>query len=265
MIQLGHTRKAFASLGDDVTLTRWIKISHAYDKPNHGKAGPPRADMAYVQQGRTKFPSRVLRPDQMKSILVSGHSNVKIGRDVRKGKLKGYWIYTLSLEERKTCPRTCRHWVSCYGSSMPFAKRVDHTDPTFLPRLEAEIKDLCRKRYGVLIRLHALGDFYDSAYVAFWDRMLREHKNLSIFGYTAWGNKTTIGWTLHILRSEWGTRAMIRHSDAPYSTNSTIGIGTAENCPKDSFVCPEQTGRTRCCATCGLCWTTTKRVAFLEH
>ncbi len=258
-------RKAYASKGDDVTLTRWIKISHAHDKPNHGKAGPPRADMAYIQQGRTKFPSRVLRPDQMKSILVSGHSNVKIGRDVRKGKLKGYWIYMLSLEERKTCPRTCRHWVSCYGSSMPFAKRVDHTDPTFLPRLEAEIDALCKKRFGVLIRLHALGDFYSVEYVAFWNRALLKHKNLSLFGYTAHPNKSTIGWALHGLRTEWGKRCMIRHSDGPYETMTTISIPSEDKLPSNTFLCPEQTNKVRCCATCSLCWATDKRVAFMDH
>lgn len=36
-------------------------------------------------------------------------------------------------------------------------------------------------------------------------------------------------------------------------------------CPANAFVCPEQTGKTRCCATCAACWSTTKNVAFLEH
>jgi hypothetical protein len=43
--------------------------------------------------------------DQVASLLVSGHSNIKIGRDVRKARFRGYWIYTLSLEERKDVPR----------------------------------------------------------------------------------------------------------------------------------------------------------------
>lgn len=37
------------------------------------------------------------------------------------------------------------------------------------------------------------------------------------------------------------------------------------DCPASAFVCPEQTNKTRCCATCGACWSTTKNVAFLEH
>jgi hypothetical protein len=30
-------------------------------------------------------------------------------------------------------------------------------------------------------------------------------------------------------------------------------------------VCPEQTGKTECCATCGACWATDKNVAFMRH
>jgi hypothetical protein len=61
---------------------------------------------------------------------------------------------------------------------MPFAKRVQH-GPEMLRRIEAELADLCRKKRGVLVRLHALGDFYSTAYVAFWDGMLRLHPNLA--------------------------------------------------------------------------------------
>lgn len=262
-----HYRLASAELGDDCTLTRYVRTNdHGNKKPRRLQ---PRLDgigvPAYVKQGRTKFPSRVMQTSEMTNLLVSGHSNIKIGRDVRKGHLNGYWIYTLSLEERKTCPSTCRHWQTCYGSNMPFAKRVDHTDPQFLPRLEAEIAVLCKKRYGVLIRLHALGDFYSSEYVAFWDRMLRKHKNLSLFGYSAHPNKSTIGWTLHHLRMEWGKRAMIRTSDGPYPTMATVSIGSEEGKPANAFICPEQTGKVQCCATCGACWSTTKNVAFMEH
>ena len=49
------------------------------------------------------------------------------------------------------------------------------------------------------------------------------------------------------------------------STMSTVSIKTEADCPPNAFVCPEQTNKTRCCATCGACWSTTKNVAFLEH
>jgi hypothetical protein len=49
------------------------------------------------------------------------------------------------------------------------------------------------------------------------------------------------------------------------ATRSTVTIESVRQKPADSFVCPEQTGRTESCSTCGLCWATKKRVAFLQH
>ncbi len=140
------------------------------------------------QEGRTYFPRSVKQVGDVTNLLVSGVNNAKIGRVVTVGRFKGWEIYTLSLEERKTCPRACHHWQNCYGNSMPYAKRIDHTSPDFLPALEANIERLLALPGppGVLVRLHALGDFYSSEYVNFWCRMLATHKRLMIFGYTAW-------------------------------------------------------------------------------
>ena len=98
---MGHYRLASKKLGDDVTLTRYVRIDGVKRAKTH-QPRIPTLGLPFVEEGRTKFPSRVLRVNQVTRLLVSGHSNVKIGRDVRKGKFKGYWIYTLSLEERKT-------------------------------------------------------------------------------------------------------------------------------------------------------------------
>ena len=257
MKQLANVRKAVAGI-DDTTLTRWVK------EPGRHKSGRAPALMP-VTASRTKFLARVLPPSAMTKLLVSGHSNVKIGRDVRKGHFRGYWIYTLSLEERATCPTSCHHWRSCYGNSMPFAKRVDHTDPEFLPALEAEIKQLLavRGRKGILIRLHALGDFYSQPYVQFWRRMLSTHPRLAIYGYTA--RRGDIGWGLHHLNADFPKRCMIRFSDSGGKTRATVSIASKADCPSNAFVCPEQTGQTLCCATCAACWATTKNVAFLAH
>lgn len=269
-------RKAFASKGDDATLTRFVKISTA-QKPRKHCRQPRLAGMeaAFVAEGRTKFAKSVKAVKQVSHLLVSGHSNVKIGRDVRKAKLRGYWIYTLSLEERKTCPSSCKHWQSCYGNNMPFAKRIDHTDPDFLRVLEYEIGRLCsvRGRPGVLIRLHALGDFYSTAYVEFWMRMLRLYADLAIYGYTArqpspnpqMGDYVGIGDLVAEMNRRWPERCFIRFSDGGLPTMSTVSIGDETGCPPNAFLCPEQTGKTRCCATCGACWSTTKNVAFMEH
>lgn len=265
MKQLSGVRKTSAKLGDDTTFTRWVVVPGG----KQGKVHSPRLpglELAAVREGRTKFPTRVLPPDE-RNLLVSGHSNIKIGRDVRQGKLLGYWIYTLSLEERKTCPSACSHWQSCYGNNMPFAKRVDHTDPTFLPKLEANIERLLavRGRPGILIRLHALGDFYSPAYVAFWGRMLALHPRLAIFGYTAWLKDTDIGAAVDQLVDTNPERAMIRFSNGGYSSRSTVPIVNEVDCPPGAFVCPEQTEQFEACGKCGACWSTLKNVAFLAH
>ncbi len=267
-----HVRLASVKAGDDVSFSRYVKVK------GHGKAmgrgftpSMPGLEKPAHREGRTYFPRSVKQPDQMTNLLVSGHSNVKIGRDVRIGKLKGYWIYTLSLEERATCPRSCHHWQSCYGNNMPYAKRIDHTAPDFLSRLEAEIAELCNPRSkaslrkGVIIRLHALGDFYSPEYVVFWDRMLRKHPKLVIFGYTAWKSGTSIGYTINQLIDAWPGRAMLRFSNGGYRTRSTVPIVRAEDCPPGAFVCPEQTGQFEACGKCGACWATLKNVAFIEH
>lgn len=262
-----HVRLASVAAGDDTTFSRFVKLGHG---KKHGKKASPRLptlEHAAAREGRTYFGKSVKDPGAMTNLLVSGHSNVKIGRDVRVGKFKGWWLYTLSLEERKTCPRACHHWQNCYGNSMPYAKRIDHTAPEFLPLLEANIERLLavRNRPGVIVRLHALGDFYSEAYVSFWLRMLTTHRNLIIFGYTAWLTDTRIGASVDRLVDLFPGRAMIRFSNGGYSSRSTVPITDAEACPPGAFVCPEQTGQFDACGKCGACWTTLKNVAFMAH
>lgn len=262
MKQLSGVRKASAKLGDDATYTRWVRIPGHRHRENKRKPALMPTDAT-----GTKFPTRVLRVDQMANLLVSGHSSIKIGRDARVGKLKGYWLYTLSLQERATCPRACHHWRTCYGGNMPFAKRIDHTDPAFLPALEANIERLLsvRGRPGIIVRLHALGDFYDLAYVAFWDRMLIAHPKLVIFGYTAWLPDTPIGAAVNALIDKHPGRAMMRFSNGRQRDRCAIPIETAADCPPGAFVCPDQTEQFEGCGKCGACWSTLKSVAFCDH
>lgn len=267
---LGHgVRKAYKSKGDDSTLTRFVKVKARGTAEHHRKQRRqprlPGLETPYIVEGRTKFGKSVKRIGALAHLLVSGHSNVKIGRDVRKAKFRGYWIYTLSLEERKTCPSSCRHWQTCYGNNMPFAKRIDHTDPEFIPALAREVAALCLKHKGVLIRLHALGDFYSEEYVQFWMRMLRTYSNIAVYGYTARHPVTPIGDLIWQMNQRWPNRCMVRFSDGQLPEMSTVSIGDETGCPPNAFICPEQTGKTRCCATCGACWSTTKNVAFMEH
>ena len=266
-------RKAYASKGDDTTRARFVRVAQEPGKERKRRIHKPRLpgfESPFIQEGRTKFSKAVKAPNQ--HILVSGHNNIKIGRDVRKGHLRGYWIYTLSLEERKTCPLSCQHWQNCYGNNVPFAKRVDHTHPDFLPQLEAAVTKLCEHAAkphtlpkGILVRLHALGDFYSPEYVGFWRRMLVKFPNLSLYGYTARNNEDDIGPAVFALRRDFKRRAMIRSSNGARHNMATVSIGAVESCPSNAFICPEQTGKTLGCDTCGLCWGTEKNVAFLEH
>lgn len=265
-VMLAGRRKASAKQGDDVTLARFVKTPGEADTRPRQLALDTRHP-AYMD-GRSLFHNKqVKKPETLRNLLVSGHSNMKIGRDVRKGKFRGYWIYTLSLEERATCPRSCHHWASCYGNHMPWAKRVDHTTDDFLPRLEQEIEDLLavRGRAGILVRLHALGDFYSVDYVRFWRMLLMRHKRLAVYGYTARDVDSDIGWAIRGLAADFRERAMIRFSNAAWPLMATVPITRPEQCPPNAFVCPEQTGRTQACATCAACWGTPKNVAFIAH
>ena len=265
----GKIRKAYASKGDDVTLSRFVKIDKSPITPKPRQPHFQGFGNASAEAGRSYFYRKGLsKPDEHKHVLKSGHGNVKIGRDVRKGKLKGYWIYTLSLEERATCPRSCKHWYDCYGNNMPYSTRIDHRDARALERkIEADIEALLsvRGRVGILVRLHALGDFFDQDYVDFWGNMLAKFDRLSVYGYTAHPIWSALGQRIDEVRSRHGfNRFAIRHSDGGLSDKCTISIYDLTT-PSNAFICPEQTAKTAACATCALCWSTQKNVAFINH
>lgn len=281
---MGRLRKAFASKGDDATLSRYVKTDTTFQPGLFPEArahrAPRKVDRIAVEEGRSIFHAKgVTQVEDAKNLLVSGHSNAKIGRDVRHGLFKGYWIYTLSFEERATCPRSCHHWATCYGNNMPYAQRIDHRDTLALRwKLEAEINRLISsrdrngvQRPGILIRLHALGDFFSPAYVRFWAGMLAIHSRLAIYGYTAHSPESEIGREIHCLKQAYGRRFAIRWSNGGLERDSTVPVLPGTTKVEGAFICPEQMNRTDgkgrplFCATCGLCWTTDKNVAFMEH
>ena len=266
---LTGVRKAYASKGDDATLSRFVKTEKRNSKPPRKQWALPGIVQANgsIAAGRSLFHRKGVKPvAELSNVLVSGHNNVKIGRDVRKGPLRGYWIYTLSLEERRTCPSSCAHWLTCYGNNMPYAKRVEH-GPELIRQLKREIPKLLsvKGRVGVLIRLHALGDFYSVEYVEFWGRMLATYPNLAIYGYTARTLDDPIGLAVARLKAGWGDRFAIRYSNGGAALDCTVSVRTAGQAPSSAIPCPEQTGATAACATCGLCWGTRRNIAFIEH
>src|SRR5690606_30972652 len=118
---------------------------------------------------------------------------------------------------------------------------------------------------GILVRLHALGDFYSVGYVAFWDAMLRMHPRLAVFGYTAWAPGSEIGDAIQLLKDRHGRRFAIRWSNGAGDEDAALPIIAEADRPANAFICPEQTGKVDGCGKCGLCWATSKNVAFLEH
>lgn len=269
-----RVRKAFASRGDDATLSRWVKTGKPHLPTQAELLGAERAvdpkllRRPEVVAGRSRFARKgIVDPADAAHVLVSGHSNVKIGRDVRKGALRGYWIYTLTLEERATCPRTCHHWATCYGNNMPYAKRVDHRQDGLLKiAIERDVRRLLdvKGRVGILVRLHALGDFFDEKYVAFWGGLLDRHPRLAVYGYTAWSPDSPVGAAIAAVKARHGARFAIRWSNGGADEDCTVPV-QAVDAPVNAIVCPEQTGATRACATCGLCWGTKRNIAFVEH
>lgn len=231
---------------------------------------PPRplSDAAApIRERRTVFPSTVVDAGRSPRLLVSGHNNPKIGRIVEKGKWAGMPVYTLTLEERATCPDTCHMYRACMGNSMPFARR-HRVGREFEERLEIELMVKNAVHFdGFVVRLHVLGDFYSVHYVRLWERWLRRFPALRVFGFTARLPGTRIGDAVRRLREAEWERFAIRFS-RPRSSDGhreavTIGPGESQG---DAILCPAQAHQTAACVTCGLCWSAPERtIAFRAH
>jgi hypothetical protein len=236
---------------------------------DHGDAGAPyslapshiaaRLGTSLYREGRLGFPKG-------KTLLTSGHNNRKIGAVIQKGRWKGYPVFTLTLEERATCPRSCAHWLDCYGNKMNWPTRWMN-DADLIPTIGRNLSDLARDFPNFVIRLHVLGDFYSAAYVAQWARWLDEFPGLHVYGYTAWQPDTDIGRAVATLAEAGWDRFAVRTSNgaALERTTATIYEAHASGQINGGTVCPVQTGKTECCATCALCWQTQNRIIFLAH
>ena len=201
--------------------------------------------------------------DPKEGLLKKGSSNKKLGFKITSHKWKGKRLYSLTLEERTTCPTSCHHWDDCYGNNMPFAHRFK--TPNIDLFLEREIESLMQKhKEGIVIRLHVLGDFFHVEYVLFWQEMLLKHPKLAIFGYTAREEDSHIGKAIMFLNMRFSERCVIRSSRSE-EENNFWSYAAEESFEGSSFVCPEQTDKVKDCASCGLCWTTKKTVKFLSH
>lgn len=246
-------------------------------KRNHvarAKAGGMKG-MAVKGKEGTIFKKLVVDPEEQKNVLKDGKYSTKIGPVVTVGSWAGAVMRTLTLEERATCPSSCKVWDVCYGNRMNFARRMK-TGQGLMVRLSEEIHNQAEKGL-VVVRLHILGDFYSEEYVAFWLGLLNSEPNLRIFGFTAHEPNSPMGEMVRLMNDKYPEKCRIRFSN-PAEGLGTIDLGqqsvvvrqgeldhaAAEN-ESETVLCPAQTGKTANCGTCGLCWSSEKRIAFMEH
>lgn len=242
--------------------------SRKESKPLMGRRSPgmPPFDHPAIMGLRTIFPSLVREPDEY-AVLKSGYQHAKIGKRITRGKWKGFEIYTLTLEERATCPRDCQLLRSCYGNNLQFAVRYRH-GPRLEARLAEEVKTLAAKHPGgFAVRLHILGEFYSVEYVALWARLLDLHPALHVFGFTARHDveRDPIAAAVLALTNARRDRFNIRRSNAAASPWATSAIEHPYARPRGSVVCPSELGKVANCASCGFCWSSPKLVCFIRH
>jgi hypothetical protein len=253
----------------------WEKGEHGRHKPwqHHDPAevGGLHGQHPAILESRTLYPSTVVNAKDSPRVLVSGINSRKIGKRVTKGRWKGMPLYTLTMEERATCPTTCAVWTTCYGNGMHYARR-HRPGPDLEDKIIREVDALSRKHtLGFVVRLHVLGDFYSPQYVWMWRALITTYPQLHIFGFTAHTSTSEIGAEIDRLNFIAGGHCHIRFSKGLVPDPGAAPIAeTIDYDPKSTtynggIICPAQTNKTPACATCGLCWTTTKPIVFLLH
>ena len=139
-----------------------------------------------------------------------------------------------------------------------------------MQRLEKEVAIACETYKKVAVRLHVLGDFFSLDYVVFWRKLQHKHQNLYIWGYTAHKVGSPIGQAITEYNTSFGGRWLVRFSNNLNDSLARVGEYTcAVDAPEDTgyVSCPEQTGKTESCGSCGLCWnhSVLKGIRFYGH
>lgn len=215
-----------------------------------------------IKHSRTIYPSTLRDAHEVKNVLKSGENQRKLGKRVTKGWWKGFPIYALTLEERRTCPRSCEVFNVCYGNNMHLAQRM-RAGKALEVALWAELGALnAAHPKGFVVRLHVLGDFYSVAYVKFWEQALDAFPALHCFGYTAWPLDVPIGRAVAELARDRWDRWAFRFSGLHGPLYGSVVVDHDDG---RYLVCPAQTEKTECCGTCGFCWQSNKTIAFLKH
>lgn len=249
------------------TLTRFVNEPRTEPSPRD-EAGLSIRHSAVIE-GRSLFPTRVFSALDRPQVLLSGHSNAKIGSRIIKGAWAGFPIFTLSLEERATCPSSCGLWNECYGNALPMGVRFRY-DTDLMVALDRNLNKVAEAYpRGFAIRLHVLGDFPDIAYAMQWHRWLLRIPQLHVWGYTARPMDQKIGRYVLRLNDPFPERWAFRSSVLPSTPAAPMQAATVwAGDVSDGIVCPAETGKTRTCGTCALCWAPAAsdvRIVFLGH
>jgi hypothetical protein len=222
-----------------------------------------------LSEARTIHPSSVVPADGTRRILKSVAANSKLGKGfgvIMKGAWRGFPLFSVTLQERATCPTDCLRWAECYGNGMPFAHRFEH-GPAFEAQLAREIEAAAALYpHGFAVRLHILGDFYSPEYVGLWLGLLQKFPNLHVYGYTAW-HQGQIADAVRAVRIQFRSRFWIRFSrNESYTGGLPVGdIFAAQAGKATGIPCPEQTGKAQSCLDCGLCWAVDSTIIFQDH
>lgn len=208
---------------------------------------------------------RVLKPAKTNRKISGGKKGV-----IAKGPktFRGKPLFNLTLVERMTCPTDCPQWTVCYGNNMYLAKRY-LPGQDLIDALNADLQVLEDKYpLGFVIRLHILGDFYSLDYVHFWGMALYTIPNMSIYGYTHRQHGTPIGDAVTKMVQTFPDRVSILRSDPTGKGDplpSAHTVHKSQTPDAGIVICPEQTGKSESCLTCGLCFNGRTSVQFLEH
>jgi hypothetical protein len=229
----------------------------------HGRVRKPLSpDHPAVTAGESLYPTRVYPASALDRILVPGESNPKIGGQWQRG-WNGIRIFTLSLPERTTCPRTCVQWQNCYGNNQRWTVRVK-PDQELIPRLDTELDLLATRFERLSVRLHNLGDFFSVEYAEFWIEQVRTRPGLHCFGFTARPRASRIGRVIEEASRGWD-RFRIRFSGDPGERSAMVMDDPPPGQHDAGITCWAQTGEARKCESCGLCLTTRQPIVFKRH
>lgn len=211
------------------------------------------------------FPTRVRSASAAEWILKRGVHSKKLASHFSKGDWLGLPIYSLSLPERSTCPRSCKVWNDCYGNGMPYAVRF-RVDQALYVKLTVELEALAViYPKGFAVRLHSLGDFANPKYVRFWLDAIRAIPKLCVFGFTAWPRASEIGSLIEAESSMWD-RFRIRFSGDNGRRGATVDDPDVWGKIEGGIVCPAQGHRSEIsCGSCGFCVTSQEPVVFARH